>query len=101
MKLKRKLNHGKRKTNHGMRNAELERRVVTVELPLRMRTANLGSIAARNEKLNALKAYSLNSDLHRVEQMMEMIKDLPVIQKAPVSFAAQQLKKDLNKLAGR
>ena len=101
MKLKRKLNHGKRKTNHGMRNAELERRVATVELPLRMRTANLGSIAARNETLNALKAYSLNSDLHCVEQMMEMLKDLPVMQKASVSFTAQQLKKDLNKLAGR
>ena len=98
MKLKRKLNHGKRKTNHGRRNAELERRVVAVELPLRMRTANLGSIAARNEKLKALKAYALDSDLQRVEQMME---GLTMMQRASVSGTAQQLKKDLNKLAGR
>ena len=98
MKLKRKLNHGKRKTNHGRRNAELERRVVTVELPLRMRTANLGSIAARNEKLKALKAYALDSDLQRVEQMME---GLTMMQRAAVSGTAQQLKKDLDKLAGR
>ena len=96
--MKRKLNHGKRKTNHGRRNAELERRVVTVELPLRMRTANLGSIAARNEKLKALKAYALDSDLQCVEQMME---GLTMMQRASVSGTAQQLKKDLNKLAGR
>ena len=98
MKLKPKLNHGKRKTNHGRHNAELERRVVAVELPLRMRTANLGSIAARNEKLKALKAYALDSDLQRVEQMME---GLTMMQRASVSGTAQQLKKDLNKLAGR
>ena len=71
MKLKRKLNHGKRKTNHGRRNAEFERRVVAVELPLRMRTANLGGISARSDKLNALKAYTLRSDLQRVEHMMD------------------------------
>ena len=98
MKLKRKLNHGKRKTNHGRHNAELERRVVAVELPLRMRTANLGSIAARNKNLKALKAYALDSDLQRVEQMME---GLTMMQRASVSGTAQQLKKDLNKLAGR
>ena len=98
MKLKRKLNHGKRKTNHGRRNAEFERRVVAVGLPLRMRAANLGGIAARSEKLYALKAYALRSDLQRVEHMME---GLPLMQRASVSSTAQQLKKDLDKLAGR
>ena len=98
MKLKRKLNHGKRKTNHGRRDAAFERGVVAVELPLRMRAANLGGIAARSEQLNALKAYALSSDLQCVEQMME---GLPMMQTASVMGTAQQLKKDLGKLAGR
>ena len=98
MKLKRKLNPGKRKTNHGKQHAEFERRVLAVELPLRMRVANMGGIVARNEKLNALKAYALRSDIQRVEQMME---GLPMMQRASVSSTAQQLKKDLDKLAGR
>ena len=90
MKLKRKLIHGKRKTNHGRRNAEFERRVVAVELPLRMRVANLGGIVARSDKLNALKAYALRSDIQRVQHMME---GLSMMQRASVMDTAQQLKK--------
>ena len=95
MKLKRKTNLGKRKTKHTTNH---EKHVIAMELPLRMRVANLGSVAARNEKLNALKASALRADIQRVEQMME---GLTMMQRASVSGTAQQLKKDLNKLAGR
>ena len=73
-----------------------EKHVIAVGLPLRMRVANLGGIAARNEKLNALKASALRADIQRVEQMME---GLPMIQKALVVDASQQLKQDIAKLA--
>ena len=86
----------KRKTNPGRRVSKLERRVVAVELPLRMRAANLGGIAARNEKLNAVKASALRADIQRVESMME---GLPMIHQALVIDTAARLKKDLAKLA--
>ena len=55
-----------------------------------MRAANLGGVAARNEKLNALKASALRADIQCVAQMME---GLPTIQKALVVDTSQQLKR--------
>ena len=75
---------------------KLERHVIAVELPLRMRAANLGGIAARNEKLNALKASAIKADLQRVEQMLG---DMPFTQNGQVVKAATQLRKHLSKLA--
>ena len=93
MKLKRKTNLGKRKTKH---TTNYEKHVIAVELPLRMRVANLDGIAARNEKLNALKAVALRHEIQRVDQM---IKEVPAIQQALVIDVSQQLKKDLAKFA--
>ena len=95
MKPKRKTNFGKRKIKHI---TNREKHIIAMELPLRSRAANLGGVAARNEKLNALKAIALRADIDRVQQMME---GLPMMQRASVSSTAQQLKKDLGKLAGR
>ena len=78
------------------RKSKLERRVVAAELPLRMRAANLGGIAARNEKLAALRASALRADLSRVEQMLG---DMPFTQNRQVVNAAEQLRKDLAKIA--
>ena len=78
----------RRKPNPGERIPKLERRVKAVELPLCMRAANLGGIAARSENRNALKAYALRSDIQRVEQMME---GLPMKQNASTMGTAQQL----------
>ena len=77
------------RTNH-------EKHVIAMELPLRMRVANLGGVAARNEKLDALKAVALRAEIQRVDQM---IKEVPTIQQAFVIDTSQQLKKDLAKLA--
>ena len=79
---------------------KLERHVIAVELPLRMRAANLGGIAARNEKLNALKASAIKADLQRVEQMLG---EMPFTQNRQVLEVAAQLRKDLAKTvtAGR
>ena len=79
---------------------KLERHVIAVELPLRMRAANLGGIAARNEKLSALKASAIKADLQRVEQMLG---DMPFTQNRQVLKVAAQLRKDLAKTvaAGR
>ena len=79
---------------------KLERHVIAVELPLRMRAANLGGIAARNEKLNALKASAIKADLQRVEQMLG---EMPFTQNRQVLGVAAQLRKDLAKTvaAGR
>ena len=93
MKLKRKTNFGKRKTKH-INNRE--KHIIAMELPLRSRAANLGGVAARNEKLNALKAVALRHEVQRVDQM---IKELPAIQQALVIDVSQQLKRDLAKFA--
>ena len=79
---------------------KLERHVIAVELPLRMRAANLGGIAALNEKLNALKASAIKADLQRVEQMLG---EMPFTQNRQVLEVAAQLRKDLAKTvaAGR
>ena len=79
------------KPKRGMRTTRTEKRVLVVELPLRMRAANLGGIAARSEKLNALKASALRADIHRVDQTME---GLPMIQQALLADTAKQLKQD-------
>ena len=73
---------------------KLERHVIAVELPLRMRAANLGGIAARNEKLNALKAVAIRADLERVKQMLD---ETPLTQNSQVQGVAAQLQKDLAK----
>ena len=79
--------------------AALKRRVEAAELPLRTFAANKGGIAARNEKLAALKASALRADLTRVEQMLG---DMPWFnQNKQVVEAAEQLKKELAKIAAR
>ena len=79
--------------------ATLKRRVEAAELPLRTFAANKGSITARNEKLAALKASALRADLTRVEQMLG---DMPSTNKSKqVLEAAEQLRKDLAKIAAR
>ena len=67
-----------------------------MELPLRSQAANLGNVAARNEKLNALKAVALRHEIQRVDQM---IKEVPAIQQALVIDVSQQLKRDLANFA--
>ena len=74
MKPKRKTNSGKRKTKHI---TNREKHIIAMELPLRSRVANLGGVAARNEKLDALKAIALRVGIQRVDQL---IKEVPAIQ---------------------
>ena len=74
-----------------------ERQVVALELPLRRRVAHIGSITARNEKLDALKATALRAEIQRVTQMLE---DTGPQQQ--VLQVAAELKRDLrNAAAGR
>ena len=73
-----------------------EREVIAQELPLRQHAATMASIAARNERLNALKASMLKSDLQRVEAMLH---NMPQPRNAAVVNAAKQLKTDLAQLA--
>ena len=82
------------------KNRKLERHVAAVELPLRMRTASLGGIAARNEKLNALRAAAIRADLQRVKQMLD---ETPHDRKSRIDAVATQLKQELAKTiaAGR
>ena len=58
----------------------------------------MGGITARNEKLAALKASALRADLSRVEQMLG---DMPSDKNKQVLEAAEQLRKDLAKIAAR
>ena len=73
-------------------------RVAPAELPRRARSASMGGIAARNEKLAALRASALRADLTRVEQMLH---DMPSTKNKQVLGAAEQLRKDLAKIAAR
>ena len=73
-----------------------EREVIAQELPLRSHAATMAGIAARNERLNALKASMLKSDLQRVETMLH---NMPQPRNAAVMHAANQLKVDLTQLA--
>ena len=93
MEPKRKTNIGKRKTKHI---TNREKHIIAMELPLRSRAANLGGVAARNEKLNALKAVALRHEIQCVDQM---IKEVPTIQQALVIDVSQQLRKELAKFA--
>ena len=67
-----------------------------MELPLRTRAANLGGVAARHEKLDALKAVALRAEIQCVDQM---IKELPTVQQALVIDTSQQVTQDLAQLA--
>ena len=73
-----------------------EREVIAQELPLRSHAATMAGIAARNERLNALKASMLKSDLQRVETLLH---NMPQPRNAAVVNAAKQLKADLSQLA--
>ena len=73
-----------------------EREVIAQELPLRSHAATMAGIAARNERLNALKASMLKSDLQRVETLLH---NMPQPRNAAVMNAAKQLEKDLAQLA--
>ena len=56
-----------------------------------MRAANLGSIAARNEKLAANKASMLRNDQQRIEQMIKSrVSHHPSVQ-ATANLVKQQL----------
>ena len=61
-------------------------------LDLAFTEANLGGVAARNEKLNALKAAAITADLQRVKHMLD---EMPLTQNRQVQGAAAQLQKDL------
>ena len=73
-----------------------EREVIAQELPLQSHAATMAGIAARNERLNALKASMLKSDLQRVETLLH---NMPQPRNAAVMNAAKQLEKDLAQLA--
>ena len=73
-----------------------EREVIAQELPLRSHAATMAGIAARNERLKALKASMLNSDLQRVETLLH---NMPQPRNAAVMNAAERLKADLAQLA--
>ena len=75
---------------------EKEREVIAQELPLRSHAAIMAGIAARNERLNALKASMLRSDLQRVETMLH---NMPQPRNTAVINAATQLKADMSQLA--
>ena len=72
------------------------REVLARELPLRSHAATMAGIASRNERLRALKASMVRSDLQCVETMLH---NLPQPRNAAVMNAASQLKSDLAALA--
>ena len=73
-----------------------EREVIAQELPLRRHAATMAGIAARNERLNALKASMIKSDLQRVETMLH---NMHQPRNAAVMNAAKQLKAYLTQFA--
>ena len=73
----------------------LDQRANAVELPLRMRTANLAAIAARSEKLAANKASMLRNEKCRIEQMMAG----RITHHASIAAAATRVQKELDDLA--
>ena len=73
-----------------------EREVLAQELPLRSHAATLSGIALRNERLRALKAAMVRSDLQRVD---EMLHNMPVPRNAAVMNAAASLTAELADLA--
>ena len=77
------------------RTQPLKREVKALELPVRYRNAALQNVADRNERLRALKAAALRSDLQRVEAMLEATPH------AAVAAAANRIRDDLKVLASK
>ena len=71
------------------------REVKALELPMRYRSAALQTVADRNERLRALKAAALRSDLQRVEAMLEANPHVAV------TAAANRIRDDLKALASK
>ena len=70
--------------------------VKAIELPVRHRAAVLQNITDRNERLRALKAAALRSDLQRVEAMM-----MDASPHAAVTAAAKRIRDNLKALASK
>ena len=81
-------------TKKKKRKSKLERRVVAIEMPLRMRAAKMGAIANRHESLAANKAAMLRNDQVRMEQLMHNITNPPAL-----TIAAAEIKRELERLA--
>ena len=77
------------------RTQPLKREVKALELPMRYRSAALQTVADRNERLRALKAAALRSDLQRVEAMLEANPHVAV------TAAANRIRDDLKALASK
>ena len=73
-----------------------EREVLALELPLRSHFATMSGIALRNERLRALNAAMVRSDLQRIDELLHI---MPVPRDAAVLNAARQLKAELADLA--
>ena len=73
-----------------------EREVKAIELPMRYRAAVLQNATDRNERLRALKAAALRSDLQRIEAMMM---DAPP--HAAVAATVKRIREDLTSLTSK
>ena len=69
-----------------------------VEQPLRAQNLDMQVIAARNGKLDALKAAGLRNELQRVEQLLHETRASP---HAAVLETASKLKRELRTLASK
>ena len=69
-----------------------------VEQPLRAQHLQMQVIAARNKKLDALKAAGLRNELQRVEQLLHETRASP---HAAVLETASKLKRELRTLASK
>ena len=78
------------------RTQPLKCEVKAAELPLRYRAAVLQNATDRNERLRALKAAALRSDLQRIEAMMI---DAPP--HAAVAAIAKRIRDDLTALTSK
>ena len=78
------------------RTQPLKREVNAAELPVRYRAAVLQNITDRNERLSALKAAALRSDLQRIEAMMM---DAPP--HAAVTATVKRIRDDLTALSSK
>ena len=78
------------------RRQPLKREVKATELPVRYRAAVLQNITDRNERLSALKAAALRSDLQRIEAMMM---DAPP--HAAVTTTVKRIRDDLTTLTSK
>ena len=73
-----------------------EHEVKAIERPVRYRAAVLQHITDRNERLRALKAAALRSDLQRIEAMMM---DAPP--HAAVAATVKRIREDLTSLTSK